>query len=78
MFLLIKSLLCFVGKAAREAVESAVAVVAGTKPRMISLLYYALYTNSAGGSEALVDTREGCAEEFRIDVSMHDRGFALE
>ena len=57
---------------ARDTIESAVGVVVGTKPRMISMLYFLLYTHSAGGTEAMVDTNEGCAEEFRINVRLLD------
>ncbi|XP_072028108.1 probable flavin-containing monoamine oxidase A isoform X2 [Amphiura filiformis] len=53
-------------QSAWDVTDAATCVVFGTKPRAISLLSHLHYFNSGGGVEALIDTKEDCANEYKI------------
>lgn len=54
--------------ATREVVESIIRIILGVDLSQVSLLYMLYYAKQAGGFDALIDTKNGGAQEFRVKV----------
>ena len=62
--------LCVIFIVGLDSINVAIYQLLGKKPMSMSLLFFLQYTSCAGGIEPLVDTKESCAQEFKIKVSL--------